>query len=99
MSTVVGNAAHPRILQVSLDELHPTQPAIGYDRVYYKLGRYAAEEQHIADIAKPKKFADLCEANGQCDVLPNMASAAASARELGALQLRHAIAYKKSLAK
>jgi hypothetical protein len=48
---------------------------------------------------RPKKFADLCEANGQGDVLPNMASAAASARELGALQLRHAIAYKKSLAK
>ena len=76
MSTVVGNAAHPRILQVSLDELHPTQPAIGYDQVYYKLGRYAAEEQHIADIAKPKKFADLCEANGQGDVLPGTANVA-----------------------
>ena len=76
MATVVGNAAHPRILQVSLAELHPTQPAIGYDQVYYKLGRYAAEEKHIADIAKPKKFADLCEANGQGDVLPNTANVA-----------------------
>ena len=74
MATVVGSAAHPRILQVRLDELHPTQPAIGYDQVYYKLGRYAAEEKHIADIAKPKKFADLCEANGQGDVLPNTAN-------------------------
>ena len=76
MATVVGNGAHPRILQVSLAELHPTQPAIGYDQVYYKLGRYAAEEQHIADIAKPKKFADLCEANGQGDVLPGTANVA-----------------------
>ena len=76
MATVVGSAAHPRILQVRLDELHPTQPAIGYDQVYYKLGRYAAEEKHIADIAKPKKFADLCEANGQGDVLPNTANVA-----------------------
>lgn len=76
MSTVVGSAAQPRILQVSLDELHPTQPAIGYDQVYYKLGRYAAEERHIADIAKPKKFADLCEANGQGDVLPGTANVA-----------------------
>ena len=76
MSTVVGSAAHPRILQVSLAELHPTQPAIGYDQVYYKLGRYAAEEKHIADIAKPKKFADLCEANGQGDVLPGTANVA-----------------------
>lgn len=76
MATVVGSAAHPRILQVRLDELHPTQPAIGYDQVYYKLGRYAAEEKHIADIAKPKKFADLCVANGQGDVLPGTANAA-----------------------
>lgn len=76
MSTVVGSAAHPRILQVRLDELHPTQPAIGYDQVYYKLGRYAAEEKHIADIAKPRKFADLCEANGQGDVMPNTANVA-----------------------
>ena len=44
--------------------------------MYYKLGRYAAEEKHIADIAKPKKFADLCEANGQGDVLPNTANVA-----------------------
>ena len=76
MATVVGSAAHPRILQVSLAELHPTQPAIGYDQVYYKLGRYAAEEKHITDIAKPKKFADLCEANGQGDVLPGTANVA-----------------------
>jgi hypothetical protein len=76
MSTVVGSAAHPRILQVRLDELHPTQPAIGYDQVYYKLGRYAAEEKRIADIAKPRKFADLCEANGQGDVLSNTANVA-----------------------
>ena len=76
MATVVGSAAHPRILQVRLDELHPTQPAIGYDQVYYKLGRYAAEEKHIADIAKPKKFADLCEANGQGDVLHGTANVA-----------------------
>ncbi|MGK5061175.1 ParB/Srx family N-terminal domain-containing protein [Janthinobacterium sp. LB3P112] len=74
MATVVGSAAHPRILQVRLDELHPTQPAIGHDQVYYKLGRYAAEEKHLADIAKPKKFADLCEANGQGDVLPGTAN-------------------------
>lgn len=74
MATVVGSAAHPRILQVRLDELHPTQPAIGYDQVYYKLGRYAAEEKHLADIARPKKFADLCEANGQGDVLSNTAN-------------------------
>jgi hypothetical protein len=76
MATAVGSAAHPRILQVRLDELRPTQPAIGYDQVYYKLGRYAAEEKHIADIAKPKKFSDLCEANGQGDVLPGTANAA-----------------------
>ncbi len=76
INTVVGSTAHPRILQVRLDELHPTQPAIGYDQVYYKLGRYAAEEKHIADIARPKKFSDLCEANGQGDLLPGTANVA-----------------------
>ena len=30
MSTVAGSADHPRTLQVSLDELHPTQPAIAH---------------------------------------------------------------------
>jgi len=28
------------LIEVSLRELHPTQPSLGYDEVYYKLGRY-----------------------------------------------------------
>ena len=63
-------------LQVSLDELHPTQPAIGYDQIYYKLGRYGAEDLAMAKTNKPKKFADLCEANGQSDVLTKTANVA-----------------------
>ena len=76
MATVVGSAAHPRILQVRLDELHPTQPAIGYDQVYYKLGRYGAEDLIMAKTNKPKKFAELCEANGQDDVVTKTANIA-----------------------
>ncbi|TDC79281.1 chromosome partitioning protein ParB [Streptomyces hainanensis] len=45
------------LITVSLAELRPTQPAIGYDQIYYKLGRYAAEPD--------KAFDDWCEANGQ----------------------------------
>lgn len=45
------------LLQVRLDELHPTQAVIGHDQVHYKLGRYAKESG--------KLFDDFCEANGQ----------------------------------
>ncbi len=45
------------IVQVTLADLRPTQPAIGFDQIYYKLGRYAADPA--------KKFDDACEANGQ----------------------------------
>ncbi|MGE7993824.1 ParB/Srx family N-terminal domain-containing protein [Pseudomonas sp. NPDC089554] len=45
------------LLEVSIEQLHPTQAAIGFDQVYYKLGRYTAE---------PKRaFDDYCEVNGQ----------------------------------
>ncbi|WP_420997471.1 ParB/Srx family N-terminal domain-containing protein [Cupriavidus sp. 30B13] len=45
------------LVQVTLADLRPTQPAIGYDQIYYKLGRYAADPA--------KKFDDACETNGQ----------------------------------
>ena len=71
-----ADPAHPRLLQVSLDELHPTQPAIGYDQVYYKLGRYRADDAAMAATPQPKKFGDWCEANGQQGVLARSASVA-----------------------
>ncbi|MEL0636330.1 ParB/Srx family N-terminal domain-containing protein [Marinomonas sp. TI.3.20] len=45
------------IALVPLSTLHPTQPAIGYDQVYYKLGRFQADPK--------KQFDEICEANGQ----------------------------------
>lgn len=75
-ATAAGTDAAPVFLQVSLDELHPTQPAIGYDQVYYKLGRYGAEDLIMAKTNKPKKFAELCEANGQDDVVTKTANIA-----------------------
>ncbi|PMG10082.1 chromosome partitioning protein ParB [Vibrio breoganii] len=45
------------VYQVTLSELKPTQPSVGYDQIYYKLGRY----QH--DVKK--QFDEICEANGQ----------------------------------
>nr|WP_315596250.1 ParB/Srx family N-terminal domain-containing protein [uncultured Cupriavidus sp.] len=45
------------IILVTLADLRPTQPAIGRDQIYYKLGRYAADPV--------KRFDDVCEANGQ----------------------------------
>ena len=76
IATAAGTDAAPVFLQVSLDELRPTQPAIGYDQVYYKLGRYGAEDLIMAKTNKPKKFAELCEANGQDDVVTKTANIA-----------------------
>tara|TARA_Y100001951_G_scaffold105091_1_gene119812 strand:+ start:80 stop:1009 length:930 start_codon:yes stop_codon:yes gene_type:complete len=52
------SAAKPgELLQVPLTSLHPTQAAVGYDQIFYKLGRFANERN--------KLFDEYCEANGQ----------------------------------
>lgn len=51
-------AAKPgELLQVRLEQLHPTQAVVGYDQIYYKLGRFSKEPN--------KLFDEYCEANGQ----------------------------------
>ncbi|MFI8744634.1 ParB/Srx family N-terminal domain-containing protein [Pseudomonas sp. NPDC077186] len=51
-------AAQPgELLQVRLEQLHPTQAAVGHDQIHYKLARFASEPQ--------KLFDEYCEANGQ----------------------------------
>ncbi|WP_019431413.1 ParB/Srx family N-terminal domain-containing protein [Streptomyces sp. AA0539] len=60
-------AAKPRageLITVRLDELRPTQAALGHDQIRYKLGRYTSTKDE--DRGKPnKKYDDWCEANGQ----------------------------------
>jgi hypothetical protein len=60
LSTQVLAFSTPRpgdVVEVSLDQLHPTQAVIGFDEVYYKLGRFAKDRQ--------KLFDEICESNGQ----------------------------------
>lgn len=45
------------LVQVPLQHLHPTQAVVGYDQIYYKLGRFSAEPN--------KLFDEYCETNGQ----------------------------------
>ncbi|WP_233518298.1 ParB/Srx family N-terminal domain-containing protein [Streptomyces corynorhini] len=52
------------LLDVTLDQLHPTQPAIGFDQIYYKLGRYTSTKDE-ANGDLNKRFDDWCETNGQ----------------------------------
>lgn len=47
------------IVDVRIGDVHPTQPSLGYDEVYYKLGRYTLGKDAIN-----KKFDDWCEASG-----------------------------------
>lgn len=56
ISTYLQATAGQNIL-VTMADLRPTQPAIGRDQIYYKLGRYAAQPS--------KNFDDACENNGQ----------------------------------
>jgi len=64
------------IIQVKIKELHPTQAAIGYDQVYYKLGRWQGDFDRGTWKSDPesqldylnrtvgKKFDDYCEDMG-----------------------------------
>lgn len=45
------------VVEVSLEQVHPTQAVIGFDQVYYKLERFAKDRQ--------KLFDEICETNGQ----------------------------------
>lgn len=45
------------VIEVQLSQLNPTQPSIGYDQVFYKLGRFQVDLK--------KQFDEICEANGQ----------------------------------
>lgn len=44
------------MLDVALGDLHPTQATLGYDQIYYKLGRY--------ELKPNKKFDDFCADEG-----------------------------------
>lgn len=48
------------LLQVTLSELRPTQPSLGYDEVYYRLGRYT-----IGAGAPEQLLDQWCVTNGQ----------------------------------
>ncbi|WP_414715047.1 ParB/Srx family N-terminal domain-containing protein [Stackebrandtia sp.] len=53
-------AASGDLLDVTLGDVRATQPSLGYDEVYYNLGRYAFGKDEVN-----KKFDDWCETNGQ----------------------------------
>lgn len=58
-------AAEPgQLIEIALGDLHPTQPAIGFDEIYYKLGRYRSDKDEQAGHPN-KRFDDWCETNGQ----------------------------------
>lgn len=53
----LDNVKAGEVITVKLHQLKPTQASVGYDQVFYKLGRYAGDSE--------KKFDEICEANGQ----------------------------------
>lgn len=61
-STTALCSAPDTLLDVRIGDVHPTQPSLGHDEVYYKLGRYTPA---LSKDAVNKEFDDWCEANGQ----------------------------------
>jgi len=78
------------VIQVRIEELHPTQAAIGYDQIYYKLGRWqgdfnrttwaadAALQLDYLDRTVGKKFDDYCEDMGGTERAQKFADIAAA---------------------
>ncbi|ALM86589.1 ParB/Srx family N-terminal domain-containing protein [Bordetella sp. N] len=76
------------IIQVRIEELHPTQDAIGYDQIYYKLGRWQGDFNRPTWAANPtnqldylnrtvgKKFDDYCEDMGMSERAADFATIA-----------------------
>lgn len=54
---LANTAKEGDIISVTLDQLRPSQPSVGYDQVMYKLGRYQFDRK--------KMFDEICETNGQ----------------------------------
>lgn len=52
-----AEVAQGDVIQIQLNQVIPTQPSVGYDQVFYKLGRFEHD--------KKKLFDEICEANGQ----------------------------------
>jgi hypothetical protein len=52
-----GTVSQGDVIRVALSDVHPTQPSVGYDQVFYKLGRFEHDTK--------KMFDEVCEANGQ----------------------------------
>lgn len=63
------------LVDVTLNQLHPTQSTLGFDQIYYKLDRYAGDKDEAAGDAN-KRFDDFCETNGQgeADSVPSDAT-------------------------
>lgn len=63
-SGTVCNAEPGDLLNVQLDQLRPTQKSLGFDEIYYKLGRYTSNKDELAGNFN-KRFDDYCQLNGQ----------------------------------
>ena len=72
------------IVEVSLSEVRPTQPALGYDEVQYRLGRFK-----FGKDAVNKRFDDWCEVGGLGGAVS--ASANATLRDPSTFQCKLAI--------
>lgn len=87
-------------VMVTLGEVHPTQPAVGYDQIYYKQGRY----RHVATGGVPssqwqKAFDDLCEDSGLEATAKNSVTADSQLNDRSSFKCKNPVANYQSLLK
>ncbi|MGR5541140.1 ParB-like protein, partial [Vibrio campbellii] len=48
-NALANDIAQGDVIEVELNQVIPTQPSVGYDQVYYKLGRFAHDKKKLFD--------------------------------------------------
>jgi hypothetical protein len=94
------SAASTDPVMITLADALPTQPAIGYDQIYYKQGRYThTATGSVASSQWQKAFDDLCEDSGQDSTAKNGITASSKLNDRSSFTCKAQVANYQSLLK
>lgn len=94
------SAASTDPVMITLADALPTQPAIGYDQIYYKQGRYThTATGNVASSQWQKAFDDLCEDSGQDSTAKNGITASSKLNDRSSFTCKAQVANYQSLLK
>ena len=94
------SAASTDPVMITLADALPTQPAIGYDQIYYKQGRYThTATGSVASTQWQKAFDDLCEDSGQDSTAKNGITASSKLNDRSSFTCKAQVPNYQSLLK